>query len=80
MLSVARFLLVLGLVIMISGCVLYLLVRFNSGLERLPIGRLPGDFYLKIGNITCFFPLVTSLILSIGLTILLNLVLRILRR
>jgi predicted MFS family arabinose efflux permease len=37
----------------------------------LPIGRLPGDFYVKRGNFTFYFPLATSIILSIILTLVL---------
>jgi len=39
----------------------------------LPIGRLPGDFYVKRGNFTFYFPLATSIALSIILTLLLAL-------
>ena len=39
----------------------------------LPIGRLPGDFYVKRGTFSFYFPLATSIILSIILTLLLAL-------
>jgi predicted MFS family arabinose efflux permease len=35
-----------------------------------PLFRLPGDFYVKRDNFTFFFPLATSIILSIILTLL----------
>jgi hypothetical protein len=35
-----------------------------------PIGRLPGDFAVKRGNFSFYFPLTTSIILSILLTLL----------
>ena len=35
------------------------------------IGRLPGDFYYKGKNFTFYFPLATSIIISIILTIIL---------
>jgi hypothetical protein len=35
-----------------------------------PIGRLPGDFYVRRGNVSFYFPLATSIILSILLTLL----------
>ena len=35
----------------------------------LPIGRLPGDFYVRRGSFSFYFPLATSIILSILLTI-----------
>jgi hypothetical protein len=36
-----------------------------------PLGRLPGDFYLRRGNVSFYFPLATSIILSILLTLVL---------
>jgi hypothetical protein len=36
----------------------------------LPIGRLPGDFYVRRGNFSFYFPLATSVVLSIILTLL----------
>jgi len=36
-----------------------------------PIGRLPGDFYVKRGSFSFYFPLTTSIILSIILTLIL---------
>jgi hypothetical protein len=38
----------------------------------LPIGRLPGDIVIRRGNGTFYFPLVTSILLSIILTLLLS--------
>jgi hypothetical protein len=35
-----------------------------------PLGRLPGDFAVKRGNVSFYFPLATSLVLSILLTLL----------
>jgi predicted MFS family arabinose efflux permease len=36
-----------------------------------PLGRLPGDFYVKRGNFSFYFPLASSIIVSIILTLLL---------
>jgi hypothetical protein len=35
----------------------------------LPIGRLPGDMYVRRGNFSFYFPLTTSIVLSIILTL-----------
>jgi hypothetical protein len=35
----------------------------------LPIGRLPGDFYVRRGSFSFYFPLATSIVLSILLTL-----------
>ena len=37
----------------------------------LPVGRLPGDFYVRRGNVSFYFPLATSIIFSIILTLIL---------
>jgi Protein of unknown function (DUF2905) len=36
-----------------------------------PFGRLPGDFYVRRGNVSFYVPLATSIILSILLTLIL---------
>ena len=36
-----------------------------------PLGRLPGDFYVRRGGFSFYFPLATSIILSILLTLVL---------
>ena len=42
----------------------------------LPIGRLPGDITYRRGNTTFYFPLATSILASIVLTLLLSLLRR----
>jgi hypothetical protein len=42
----------------------------------IPIGRLPGDIYVRRGNFSFYFPLATSIILSIVLTLVLALIRR----
>ena len=36
----------------------------------LPLFKLPGDFYVKRGSVSFYFPLATSIVLSILLTLL----------
>ena len=38
-----------------------------------PVGRLPGDVYVKRGNFSFYFPITTSIILSIILTLIFSL-------
>jgi len=59
---VARTLIVLGLAIAGVG----VLMTFG-----VPVGRLPGDFTIRRGNFTFYFPLATSIIASVLLTLLL---------
>jgi hypothetical protein len=54
----ARFLIILGLVLVLVG----LAWPF---LGRLGLGRLPGDIVIARGNATFYFPLMTCLILSV---------------
>lgn len=58
-----RFLIVLGLVLVAAG----MLVSMG-----VPLGRLPGDISWRRGNFSFHFPIVTSIIVSILLTLLLS--------
>ena len=59
----AKVLVILGLVIAAVGMLMMLGV---------PFGRLPGDMSYRRGNASFHFPIVTSIILSIILTLLFN--------
>jgi len=61
-----RALIVLGIVLAIAGIVFILLGRTNF-----PLGRLPGDILYRGKNTTFYFPLATSILLSVVLSILL---------
>jgi hypothetical protein len=65
--SVGKILIVTGAVILIIG----LLVQAG-----LPLGRLPGDIRIRSGSFTLYSPLMTGLLISIALTVILNLLLR----
>jgi uncharacterized protein HemY len=65
----------LGIAIFLIGGGLYLASRFN-----LPIGRLPGDIRIETDNLKLYFPLTTMVIISIILTLALNLLSRFLNR
>lgn len=61
--SIGKLLIVSGLLVAGVGVVLLL-----AG--RLPwLGRLPGDVHVQRGNWTFYFPLATSLLVSIALTL-----------
>jgi hypothetical protein len=68
---IVRIFFLLGLIFLIIGGILFLVERTG-----IPLGRLPGDIRIQRGNLTCFFPLATTILLSIVLTVLLNIVLR----
>jgi hypothetical protein len=54
----ARFLIVLGLVILVAGLLW-------PWLSQIGLGRLPGDIVIERGNMTLYFPLMTCLVLSV---------------
>jgi hypothetical protein len=57
-----RFLISLGLVILLAGIAWPIL-------SRLGLGRLPGDIVIQRGGTTICFPLMTCLIISVALTL-----------
>ena len=59
----------IGIILVVIGGLVMLLGR--SGL---PLGRLPGDFLYRGKNTTFYFPLATSIVLSVVLSLLLFLV------
>ena len=74
MIDVGRFLIILGFIIVALGVVILL-----AG--RLPfIGHLPGDILIRRGGGSFYFPIVTCLLLSIALTVVLNVLTLIFRR
>jgi hypothetical protein len=67
--QVGRVLLVFGTLLLAGGAILVLMDRFG-------LGRLPGDVVLSGRRVTIYFPIATSILLSILLTIVLDLWLR----
>lgn len=65
----ARLLVVLGISITILGVLLY----FGG---KLGLGRLPGDIYIRRGSFTFYFPIVTSILASIILTLIFSFIRR----
>jgi Protein of unknown function (DUF2905) len=63
--DVGKVLIAFGLLIVLTGLVLVLVGRVPW------LGRLPGDIHFQRGNFTFYFPLATSLLLSVVLTLIL---------
>jgi len=60
----------LGRFILITGVVLVLVGLFLTfGTRVIPLGRLPGDIVIQRGNFTFYFPLATSILISLVLTL-----------
>jgi len=74
MADVGRILVVLGIALIVIGGVVMLLGRVG-----LPLGRLPGDFLYRGKNTTFCFPLATSILVSVVLSLLFFLISRLKR-
>jgi hypothetical protein len=74
MADVGRILMLLGVVLVVVGGVLWLGGAVGGKVPFL--GRLPGDFHVQRGNWSFYFPLTTSILLSVVLTLVLALLSR----
>jgi hypothetical protein len=75
MVPLARALIVVGAILLLAGGLI--LVVSKTGL---PLGRLPGDIRLQSGSSTCVIALGTSILLSVLITVILNLLVRFLNK
>ncbi len=73
--NLARFLVIGGIILILIGGGVYLAAKFG-----IPLGRLPGDIRIEGKNGSFYFPVVTSIILSLVLTVLLNIIIRLFRK
>ena len=69
MTDLGKLLIVLGIVLVFLGVLLTL-----AGRAHLPLGRLPGDIVYRGKNTTFYFPLATSILLSVIFTLVLYVV------
>ena len=75
LMPIARIVAVFALVLLVVAGLLFLAAKFNISL-----GKLPGDFVFKRGNFTCAVPLVSSLLISIVITVFLNILFALLKK
>ncbi len=61
-----RLLIIAGGILLVAGVLVMLLER-----AHLPLGRLPGDIVYRGKNTTVYFPIVTSILLSVVLSVIL---------
>jgi len=62
--DIGKMLVFLGIVLLLFG-----LVLIAAGRGHLPVGRLPGDIVYRGKHTTVYFPLVTSILISIVLSV-----------
>jgi hypothetical protein len=73
--TIARYLMLAGIALFLIGGGIYLATKFG-----VPLGRLPGDIRIEGGNGSFYFPVTSSVLVSVGLTILLNIIVRLLKK
>jgi hypothetical protein len=75
MISLAKALALLGIALILLGGAVYLLSRFN-----LPLGRLPGDIRIERDGFTFYFPLTSAVLVSVVVTVVLNVIVRLMKK
>ncbi len=73
--SLARTLMLAGIALFFIGGGIYLAAKFG-----IPLGRLSGDIRIEGENGGFYFPITSSILVSVVLTILLNIILRLLKK
>ena len=71
MAGLGKFLVAAGMAIVLAGVLVLIVVRFFPML-----GRLPGDLKISGKNLTIFLPFTTMIIVSVVLTLVMNLISR----
>lgn len=62
----------MGKMLMVFGIIIFLVGGLLAAGGKVPwVGKLPGDIYIQKGNFTFFFPITTSIIISLMLSLLL---------
>ena len=73
--SIARYLMLGGIVLFLVGGGVYFAAKFG-----IPLGRLPGDIRIEGENGSFYFPVTSSILISVVLSILLNIISRFLKK
>ena len=71
----AKILVLVGCVFILAGGVVYLLSRLNINFNR-----MPGNFVYNGENVTVYIPCATMILISILLTVILNVIIRMLNK
>ncbi len=72
MVSLGRFLIVIGIALVVVG----LILSYSGFFSWLKLGRLPGDILVKRENFQFYFPITTCILLSLILTLVVYLIKR----
>lgn len=72
--QVGKFLIAIAVIIGITGILIFLIGK------GLGLSKLPGDIFIKRDGWGIFFPIATSILISLVLTVVLNVILWLMRR
>ncbi len=78
--NIAKTLMIIGMVIFLTGGILFLFAKFGGENLHIPLGHLPGDINIRGDNFTCLIPIASSILISIILTVILNLIVKLFNR
>ncbi len=73
--NIGKWLIVIGLGLAVVGGLLWVMGRVG-----VPLGRLPGDIRIEREGFRFYFPITSSILVSVALTILINLILRLIKK
>lgn len=73
--TLGKWIVFVGLALVVLGGIIWFAGRFG-----LPLGRLPGDIRIEGKNFSVYFPIATSILLSILFTLALNIIARLWRK
>jgi hypothetical protein len=72
--QIAKILIIVGVITILVGGLVFL-----AGRVGLPLGQLPGDIRIQREGFSCFIPLATMILLSVILTVVVNIISRLFR-
>lgn len=73
--NIGRLLMIGGVILFVVGGLIFLASKFG-----IPIGHLPGDIRINGEHGSFYFPLASSILISIVLTILINVIIRLIKK
>jgi len=73
--NLGRLLMIGGILLFVIGGLIFLAAKFG-----IPFGRLPGDIRIERDGFSFYFPLTSSILISVVLTILVNIVIRFVKK
>jgi hypothetical protein len=73
--NIGRFLMIGGILLFVVGGLVFLASKFG-----IPFGRLPGDIRIERDGFSFYFPLGSSILVSVVLTIVFNVIMKLFRK